>query len=124
MKEKTKGEIGKEKKEVAVDNSYKTVYISNLSYNRDQKGLKHIFSRYGEVISIKIIVDLKTGKSKGMAFVEMSNRKEAQQAIAALNLKVIDGRTAKASFAIPQNKSGSGKSKSVSKRKPKAKKAK
>ena len=37
-----------------------------------------------------------------MAFVEMGTIEEATVAIKALNGKVIDGRTAKANFAIPQ----------------------
>lgn len=79
-----------------------TVYISNLSYERDRNGLKSLFSKYGIIKSIKIIVDPKSGQSKGMAFVEMGTIEEATVAIKALNGKIIDGRTAKANFAIPQ----------------------
>jgi RNA recognition motif-containing protein len=78
-----------------------TVYISNLSYGRDEKGLKFMFSKYGKVKNIKLIVDPKTFKSKGMAFVEMSSVAEAKRAIEGLNQQVLDGRTLKANFAIP-----------------------
>lgn len=78
-----------------------TVYISNLSYDRDRNGLRSLFSRYGTIKFIKIIVEPKTNQSRGMAFVEMSSVKEATAAIEGLNGQVIDGRTVKANFAVP-----------------------
>ncbi len=80
-----------------------TVYISNLSYKRDRHGLKNLFSRYGSIKSIKIIVEPKTEQSRGMAFVRMGSIEEATAAIKGLNGEIIDGRTVKANFAIPQN---------------------
>ena len=79
-----------------------TVYISNLSYKRDRNGLRSLFSRYGTIKSIKIIVEPETNQSRGMAFVEMESLIEAAKAIEGLNGKVIDGRTVKANYAIPQ----------------------
>jgi RNA recognition motif-containing protein len=78
-----------------------TVYISNLSYDRDRNGLKSLFSKYGTIKNIKIIVEPKTNQSRGMAFVEMSSVKEATAAIEGLHGKIIDGRTVKANFATP-----------------------
>lgn len=79
-----------------------TVYISNLSYERDRNGIRSLFKRYGTIKQIKIIVEPKTNQSRGMAFVEMGSIEEATEAIKDLNGRVIDGRTAKANFAIPQ----------------------
>ena len=79
-----------------------TVYISNLSYKRDRTGLKNLFTRYGKILKIKIIVEPKTEQSRGMAFVQMSSVKEAEAAIKGLHGQVIDGRTIKANYAIPQ----------------------
>lgn len=81
-----------------------TVYVSNLNYRRDEVGIKKLFSRYGKIKNIKIVIDLETEKSKGMAFVEMSTVTEAKAAIEGLNGEIIDGRTLKASWAIPQDK--------------------
>lgn len=78
-----------------------TVYISNLSYRRDRTGLKNLFSRYGLIKNIKIIVDPKTDLPKGMAFVEMSTPAEAKFAIQGLDGQIIDGRTLKANYATP-----------------------
>lgn len=78
-----------------------TVYISNLSYERDRNGLKSMFSKFGIIKDIKIIVEPRTNQSRGMAFVEMATQAEASKAIEALNATVVDGRTVKASWATP-----------------------
>ncbi len=83
-----------------------TVYISNLSYQRDRNGLKTIFNRFGTIKNIKVIVEPSTGESRGMAFVEMSSVAEATLAIKEINGQVIDGRTVKANYAIPQKEDG------------------
>lgn len=79
----------------------KTVYISNLSYDRNEAGLKILFAKFGSVKKIKIVVDPKTERSKGMAFVEMGTETEAKNAIQGLNGKIVDGRTIKAKYATP-----------------------
>lgn len=79
-----------------------TVYLSNLSYERDRNGIKSLISKFGIIKSIKIIVEPKTNQSRGMAFIEMGTKEEAKNAIEALDGKVVDGRTLKANYAIPQ----------------------
>lgn len=79
----------------------KTVYINNLSYKRDEKSLKKIFSEFGIVLEVKVLIDHLTNQSKGMAFVEMGSVQAAQKAIEGLHGQVIDGRTVKVRFATP-----------------------
>ncbi len=78
-----------------------TIYVSNLSYDRDRNGLKSMFSKFGVIKNIKIIVEPRTNQSRGMAFIEMGSVDEAKTAIESLNSKVIDGRTVKVSWATP-----------------------
>ncbi len=61
-----------------------------------------MFSRFGIIKNIKIVVEPSTNQSRGMAFVEMATVEQASKAIEALNQKVFDGRTVKANWAIPQ----------------------
>jgi RNA recognition motif-containing protein len=82
-----------------------TVYISNLSYRRDRNGLKSIFSKFGKINQIKIVVEPTTNQSRGMAFIEMSTFLEADKAIKELNGQVIDGRTVKTNWAKPLKES-------------------
>lgn len=78
-----------------------TVYISNLSYKRDRNGIRSIFSKFGQIKNIKIVVEPTTSQSRGMAFVEMETVDEAKAAIAGLDQKNFDGRTVKAKWATP-----------------------
>lgn len=86
-----------------------TVYISNLSYERDRNGLKSMFSKFGIIKNIKIIVEPRTNQSRGMAFVEMGTYEEAKTAIELLDSKVFDGRTVKVKWATPQKAESVGK---------------
>lgn len=83
------------------ETSKNTVYISNLSYERDRNGIKSMFVQFGEIKNIKIIVEPATNQSRGMAFVEMSNATQAKNAIDGLNQKIFDGRTIKVNYATP-----------------------
>lgn len=68
------------------------IYIGNINYKLSEEELQQIFEEYGDVVSLKIIKDKRTGRSKGYGFVEMSNKESALQAIENLNRKEILGR--------------------------------
>jgi RNA recognition motif-containing protein len=68
------------------------IYVGNLHFNVNEDELRKAFEEYGEVASVKIITDKYSGRSKGFGFVEMSNDKEAQEAINNLNGTEIKGR--------------------------------
>ncbi|HPF92671.1 MAG TPA: RNA-binding protein [Tenuifilaceae bacterium] len=75
------------------------VYIGNISYSMTPEEIKEVFLPYGNVLSVKIITDKQTGRSKGYAFVEMENDDEAQNAIKALNETEVKGRNVKVNSA-------------------------
>ena len=68
------------------------LYIGNLHYNVNEEELKEIFKEYGEVMSVTIITDKYTGRSKGFGFIEMLNDEEASKAIDNLNGTELRGR--------------------------------
>lgn len=78
------------------------IYIGNLSYDATEADLRAAFEVYGTVDSAKIISDRETGRSKGFAFVEMSDSEEGNAAIDALNDTEIAGRTVKINEARPR----------------------
>jgi RNA recognition motif-containing protein len=78
-----------------------TVYISNLSYDIDRHHLKKIFSHFGEVKQVKLLMDQATQQSKGMAFIRMAFPEQAGRAIAGLNQQILSGRTVKVAPATP-----------------------
>jgi RNA recognition motif-containing protein len=68
------------------------IYVGNLQYGVTEDELKELFEEFGEVMSVKIITDKYSGRSKGYGFVEMSNNTEAKKAIENLNEKDLRGR--------------------------------
>ncbi len=78
----------------------KKVYVGNLSYNTNESSLNELFSQYGEVSSLNLIIDKITGRSKGFAFVEMASEDAATQIINELNGKDFEGRKLKVNAAF------------------------
>ena len=68
--------------------------------------IKEVFLPFGNVLSVKIITDKQTGKSKGYAFVEMENDAEAEKAIRELNETEIKGRNVKVNSAHRKETAG------------------
>jgi RNA recognition motif-containing protein len=75
------------------------IYISNLSFNIQDKDLSGFFTEYGEVSSAKVIMDKVTSRSRGFGFVEMSDEEASKKAIAGLDGTTKDGRTIKVTEA-------------------------
>lgn len=75
------------------------VYVSNLSFNTDNDGLRELFEKFGKVSSAKVISDKETGRSRGFGFVEMESDDEGHAAIKGLNNKEISGRAMSVSIA-------------------------
>ena len=69
------------------------IFIAGLNYNMSEAELGELFAEYGEVVSVKIIMDRETGRSKGYGFVEMADDEAGDKAIAALNEVDMDGKT-------------------------------
>jgi RNA recognition motif-containing protein len=78
------------------------IFVAKLSYDTREDTLRDLFEEYGEVSSVKIIMDKFTGNSKGFGFVEMPNDDEAQNAINDLNDTELDGRTIVVKKARPK----------------------
>lgn len=75
------------------------IYVSNLSFNTDDNGLRELFEQFGKVSSAKVITDRDSGRSRGFGFVEMDSDAEAQAAIKGLNNKEVNGRAMSVSVA-------------------------
>ncbi|MBT7611309.1 MAG: hypothetical protein HN576_16230 [Bacteriovoracaceae bacterium] len=76
-----------------------TIYIGNLRFNKSESDIKKLFTKFGNVNFVRLMLDTKTNQSKGFAFIQMPNRQEALNAIKSLDGKQLDGRTLKASVA-------------------------
>ena len=78
------------------------IYVGNLSYRATEDDVRQAFEQYGTVTSVNIITDRETGRSRGFAFVEMSNDQEGQSAIEGLNLQPVAGRNVTVNEARPR----------------------
>ena len=84
------------------------IFVGNLNFQTTQEDLREVFSPYGAVEAVNIITDRDTGQARGFAFVEMSNRSEAENAIAALNGADLNGRAMNVNEARPKPQGGGG----------------
>jgi len=79
------------------------LYVGNLSFDTDENGLRSHFAEHGEVISVSIVTDRDTGRSRGFGFVEMSTDEEARSAQQALDGFQLDNRQLKVNEAKPKS---------------------
>ena len=84
------------------------IYVGNLSYDTTEEELRTLFSQAGTVASVALIKDRDTGRSKGFAFVEMSNQAEAEKAIQTFNGYTLADRALKVNLARPKEERGFG----------------
>jgi len=75
-----------------------TLYVGNLPYRADEEAVQEHFEQQGNVVSVRLMKDRRTGKRKGYGFVEM-NTKGAAKAIKNLNDSTFQERTLKVRLA-------------------------
>ena len=63
----------------------KSIFIGNLDFAATNSSVRALFEPYGKVDRVNVVTDRDTGRSRGFAFVEMSDSHQADQAIAGLN---------------------------------------
>jgi len=61
--------------------------------------LKETFSKYGEIIFARVVLDKETKRSKGFGFVEFANEADAQTAKDEMDGQEVRGRAIKVDFA-------------------------
>ncbi len=80
----------------------KNLYVGNLPHSTTEAELRNVFEPHGAVERVSIVTDKETGRSRGFAFVEMTNPGEADKAIAALDGSELGGRALKINEAKPK----------------------
>jgi len=84
------------------------IFVGNLNFRTTQEELYAAFAQYGAVERVNIVTDRDTGQPRGFAFVEMTDRREAETAIAQLNGQELNGRTLNVNEARPKPQGGGG----------------
>lgn len=86
----------------------KKLFVGNIPHSTSEADLRTLFEPHGKVDQVSIVTDRDTGRSRGFAFVEMSDSAEAEKAIAALNGKELGGRALNINEARPKTDRGGG----------------
>jgi len=81
------------------------IFVGNLSFQTSQEDLNAAFSQYGKVERVSIVTDRDSGQSRGFAFVEMAERRDAETAISVLNGTELNGRAMNVNEARPKTES-------------------
>lgn len=84
------------------------IYVGNLSFDTDERGLGEAFAQFGEVAEVKIVTDRETGRSRGFAFVSMADTESARRAISQMNGAMVDGRSLRVNEAEERQQGGGG----------------
>lgn len=85
------------------------LFVGNLSFQTTENELNDAFAAHGTVVEANLMMDRATNRSRGFAFVTMSTEAEAQNAIAAMNGKQLDGRAITVNIARPREDRPAGK---------------
>ena len=80
--------------------------VRNLPRNITEAELKEIFEDYGTVQSCSLVMDKKTGVSKGFGFIEMPKHGEAKAATSSLNGKDFSGNKIRVKKAEAKQETG------------------
>lgn len=84
------------------------IYVGNLSYDTTEEDLRALFAQAGNVESVDLIKDRASGRSKGFAFIVMSNQSEVEKAIQMFNRYNLDDRELTVNVARPREERGQG----------------
>ena len=67
------------------------LFVGNLAFSATQGDVEALFSPYGSLDEVRLVMDRDTGQSRGFAFVTFSAQKDAESALA-MNGKPLNGR--------------------------------
>ena len=84
----------------------KKLFVGNIPHSTTEAELRALFEPHGAIEQVSIVTERDTGRSRGFAFVEMTDSSEAEKAIAALNGTDFGGRALNINEARPKTDRG------------------
>lgn len=78
------------------------LFVGNLSYQTMERDLQDHFGAAGTVLSVNLMLDKFTGRSRGFAFIELSTSEEADRAVEMFNGQDLGGRALTVNIARPR----------------------
>jgi RNA recognition motif-containing protein len=84
------------------------LFVGNLTFTATENDLQDHFAQAGVVVSVNIMQDRMTGRSRGFAFVEMASQEDATKAIQMFHSKDFQGRALTVNEARPREERPGG----------------
>jgi cold-inducible RNA-binding protein len=84
------------------------LFVGNLTFTATENDLQDHFAQAGVVVSVNIMQDRMTGRSRGFAFIEMATKEDAEKAIAMFHSKDFQGRPLTVNEARPREERPGG----------------
>ncbi|MCO5572362.1 hypothetical protein L7F22_026115 [Adiantum nelumboides] len=78
------------------------LFVGGLSFTTEEEGLRTAFSKHGEVVDARIVVDRESGRSRGFGFVTYLSEGDADGAKDKMNGQWLDGRVIRVDKATPR----------------------
>ncbi|NLF97560.1 MAG: RNA-binding protein [Candidatus Riflebacteria bacterium] len=78
------------------------IFVGNLPFSVDNRKLEEEFTKFGQIVSAKVIMDRNSGRSRGYGFVEFTDAGSAQAAVDGMNDQPMEGRKLTVSLAKNQ----------------------
>eukprot|EP00871_Galdieria_phlegrea_P000044 jgi/Galph1/103/GphlegSOOS_G4861.1 len=76
------------------------VFVGGLPWSVSEDDLRETFSKYGEIIDARVVIERETGRSRGFGFVSYADGDSVEQCIAALDGQDLQGRTIRVNKAM------------------------
>ncbi|HET7649615.1 MAG TPA: RNA-binding protein [Gammaproteobacteria bacterium] len=81
------------------------LYVGNFPYSVDESQIRGMFSGYGEISELNLIMDRDTGRPKGFGFITFATQAAAEKALE-LNGRDVGGRALKVNVATDKPRTG------------------
>lgn len=83
------------------------LYVGNLAFATTEDDLREVFEKHGKLVSVKVITDRETGRSRGFGFVEYEDASSATEAQNSVNGQDLAGRDLRVNEAHDKRDGGS-----------------
>ncbi len=88
--------------------SNRRLFVGNLPFQVLERDIEDAFRAAGVVVSVNLMLDKMTGRSRGFAFVEYATAEDAAKAVEMFNGKDLGGRAMTVNIARPREERPAG----------------
>ena len=102
MEDQTLGEESVIKRERAPPAKQGKIIVRNLGFDLREKHLKACFNKFGQIVDTSVPLNQSSNQNRGFGFVEFATKKEAIDAITAMNGQKFKGRPLTVELSVPK----------------------